>query len=234
MTSRAGSATRNSVEMVFSGAQTRDRKRPASILPHANTGSDAALSAFCRRSVERVRRESQGPRGKETPRGVTWTPRGDPDETPVPEALLQRLRLAAIVDDVRQASTLRLHVPARCSACRDATAALAREAFVRRKRSQLQEGRLQREIDGHLYTKDSLSLIGDIHEGLPLPSAPPEVIWGQLKSRESSRRDLKVTLIERPPERGETHRDRPPRRTPESPADKQQPPVVTRSQLRRP
>ncbi|XP_032812256.2 uncharacterized protein C8orf48 homolog isoform X2 [Petromyzon marinus] len=174
-----------------------------------NTGSDAALSAFCRRSVERVRRESQGPRGKETPRGVTWTPRGDPDETPVPEALLQRLRLAAIVDDVRQASTLRLHVPARCSACRDATAALAREAFVRRKRSQLQEGRLQREIDGHLYTKDSLSLIGDIHEGLPLPSAPPEVIWGQLKSRESSRRDLKVTLIERPPERGETHRDRP-------------------------
>ncbi|XP_078720847.1 uncharacterized protein C8orf48 homolog [Lampetra fluviatilis] len=160
----------------------------------ANTGSDAALSAFCRRRVESVRRESQGPRGNETPSGVTWTPRGDPEEeeeTPVPEALLQRLRLAAMADDMRQASTLQLHVPASCSACRDAAAALARQDFVRRRRSQLQEGRLQREIEGHLYTKDSLSLIGDIHEGLPRPSAPPEVIWGQLKSRESSRRDLK-------------------------------------------
>ncbi|XP_061420121.1 uncharacterized protein C8orf48 homolog isoform X2 [Lethenteron reissneri] len=193
----------------------------------ANTGSDAALSAFCRRSVERVRRESQGPRGNETPRGVTWTPRGDPEEeeTPIPEVLLQRLRLATMADDVRQASTLQLHVPASCSACRDAAAALARQDFVRRRWSQLQERRLQWEIEGHLYTKDSLSLIGVIHEGLPRPSAPPEVIWGQLKSRESSRRDLKDNPDrETPRERRDPQREeRPPEIDPRYRPPKQDP-----------
>uniref|UniRef100_UPI00398F6142 uncharacterized protein C8orf48-like n=1 Tax=Pristiophorus japonicus TaxID=55135 RepID=UPI00398F6142 len=98
----------------------------------------------------------------------------------VPQHLINRVRLKCITETVKQVVETNMHQPSRCATCLKKISELAEHNFLRIKKIQLEEASLQDKIEEHIYTKDALTLIGEIHSGLPKYSDTASLVWKRL------------------------------------------------------
>ncbi|XP_069749063.1 uncharacterized protein C8orf48 homolog isoform X2 [Narcine bancroftii] len=81
---------------------------------------------------------------------------------------------------INQVNQTKIHQPSRCAACSKKISELAEHNFLRMKTIQLEEASMQEKIDEHIYTKDGLTLIGEIHNSLPKYSDTASLMWKTL------------------------------------------------------
>lgn len=96
------------------------------------------------------------------------------------DQLVNRLHLQNIKETMKQLAGAEMHQPSRCPHCQKKKAELAEDAFLRRKKTLLENVLLEEKLEERIYTKDSLTLIGEIHKSLPKLSEDPRDIWQKL------------------------------------------------------
>ncbi|XP_062997868.1 uncharacterized protein C8orf48 homolog [Elgaria multicarinata webbii] len=101
----------------------------------------------------------------------------------VPDPLVNRLCLKNIKETMKQLAETEIHQPSRCPHCMKKRAELSKAAFLRRRKTLMEQFLLQEKLEEHIYTKDSLTLIGEIHRSLPMLSEEPRNIWQKLNER---------------------------------------------------
>ncbi|XP_060612168.2 uncharacterized protein C8orf48 homolog [Anolis sagrei] len=101
----------------------------------------------------------------------------------VPDQLVNRLRLKNIKETLKQLAEIEIHQPSRCPHCVEKRAELAESDFLRRRKVLMEKVLLQEKLEDYMYTRDSLTLIGEIHQTLPKLSDDPRHIWQRLKER---------------------------------------------------
>ncbi|XP_058381381.1 uncharacterized protein C8orf48 homolog [Diceros bicornis minor] len=101
----------------------------------------------------------------------------------VPDELLNRIYFKNMRTTPKQVATAKQHISSRCPNCNRKRAELAQSAFLKQKKTFLESFLLQEKIDEHLHTKDFLTLIGEIHQGLPRLSDDPRIIWKRLNEK---------------------------------------------------
>ncbi|XP_018085283.1 uncharacterized protein C8orf48 isoform X2 [Xenopus laevis] len=98
----------------------------------------------------------------------------------VPQQLLNRLRLENMKETLRQVTETGMHQPSTCPHCTSKRAELAKCEFLRLRRTKLEASLLQSKMEEHMYTKDLLTCIGEIHQSLPRLSDGSSNIWKTL------------------------------------------------------
>ncbi|XP_072126919.1 uncharacterized protein C8orf48-like [Mobula birostris] len=98
----------------------------------------------------------------------------------VPQHLINQVRLKYITESVKQVVQTNMHQPSRCAACLKEISKLAEQNFFRVKKIQLEEASIQEKIEEHIYTKDGITLIGEIHSSLPKYSDATSLVWKRL------------------------------------------------------
>ncbi|XP_034969821.2 uncharacterized protein C8orf48 homolog [Zootoca vivipara] len=101
----------------------------------------------------------------------------------VPDQLLNRLHLKNIKETLKQVADTEMHQPSQCVHCTKKRAELADDAFLRRWKILMEEVLLKEKLEEYMYTKDSLTLIGEMHRCLPKLSGDPRNIWQELNER---------------------------------------------------
>ncbi|XP_078268142.1 uncharacterized protein C8orf48 homolog [Rhinoraja longicauda] len=105
----------------------------------------------------------------------------------VPQHLINQVRLKYITEAVKQVVETNMHQPTRCADCFKKISELAEHNFLRIKKIQLEEASMQEKIEEHIYTKDALTLIGEIHNSLPKYSDAASLVWRRLFAKLSPR-----------------------------------------------
>ncbi|KAG5263707.1 hypothetical protein AALO_G00267730 [Alosa alosa] len=142
---------------------------------------DVVRRRYCKRSIQKMKlkkrdsgyREndsSQKPESEEIP--------------PVPQQLLNLIRMKAFREKLKTAPEMELHDPQHCRSCQVKQAELARDDFIRRKTTQLLSPLLEEKIQSHFLNRNSICLIGEVLRDLPRPSDDPGLVWKALKARE--------------------------------------------------
>eukprot|EP00079_Xenopus_tropicalis_P028241 XP_012823086.1 PREDICTED: uncharacterized protein C8orf48 homolog isoform X1 [Xenopus tropicalis] len=101
-------------------------------------------------------------------------------EDVVPQQLLNRLHLENMKETFKQVAKTGMHQPSTCLHCTTKRAELAKCEFVRRRRTKLEVSLLQSKMEEHLYSKDLLTCIGEIHQSLPRLTDGSSTIWQRL------------------------------------------------------
>nr|XP_056715818.1 uncharacterized protein C8orf48 homolog [Euleptes europaea] len=101
----------------------------------------------------------------------------------VPDQLVNRLHLKNLKKTMEQLAETEMHQPSQCPDCEKKRAELARDAFLRRKRTLMEGVLLEDKLEDHIYTQDALVLIGKVHQTLPKLSDDPRNIWQKLNER---------------------------------------------------
>ncbi|XP_066570794.1 uncharacterized protein C8orf48 [Amia ocellicauda] len=147
-----------------------------------------ALSSYCRRKIRVVQQPQRAPpsggRG-ELSRRIS-AGRAAPGESAgcvVPPPMVSRLKLKSLVETMKQAVAVDMHDPGRCGPCLHTRAALARNAFIRTKKTRLDTVLLQDKFEEAVFTKDPICLIGEILRDLPKLSDDPSEIWRALTTQ---------------------------------------------------
>ncbi|EPQ06394.1 hypothetical protein D623_10033357 [Myotis brandtii] len=152
-----------------------------------------ALQTFCTVKVNLMHHRATS-KGKKSSRHKKLQLRSDAEASEmdainctVPDELVNRIHLKNVMATLKQAATVRQHVPSRCPDCNRKRAELAQSAFLKRKKTLLESLLLQEKIDEHLHTKDFLTFIGEVHRGLPRLSDDPGMIWKRLNEKSQKR-----------------------------------------------
>ncbi|XP_007435267.2 uncharacterized protein C8orf48 homolog isoform X1 [Python bivittatus] len=101
----------------------------------------------------------------------------------VPWELVNRLHLKNIKEMAKKIAETEMHQPSQCPFCMKKRAEFAKVEFLRRKKTILDNVLLREKLEDYMYTKDSLTLIGEIHKSLPKLSEDPMNIWQELNKR---------------------------------------------------
>ncbi|XP_026534344.1 uncharacterized protein C8orf48 homolog [Notechis scutatus] len=101
----------------------------------------------------------------------------------VPSELVNRLHLKSLQETMKKLAENEMHQPSQCPFCTKKRAEFAKVEFLRRKKTILDNILLQEKLEDYMYTKDSLTLIGEIHKNLPKLSEDPSNIWQELNKR---------------------------------------------------
>lgn len=148
-----------------------------------------ALQTFCTVKVNLMHHRATS-KGKKSSRHKKLQLRSDAEASEMdainctaPEELVNRIHLKNVMATLKQAATVKQHVPSRCPDCNRKRAELAQSAFLKRKKTLLESLLLQEKIDEHLHTKDFLTFIGEVHQGLPRLSDDPGIIWKRLNEK---------------------------------------------------
>ncbi|KAL7979946.1 hypothetical protein Chor_004415 [Crotalus horridus] len=131
-----------------------------------------ALQSFCASRISHLRRQRiseplrrNSPK-KQRPSIVSERQLTGGDDCAVPSELVNRLHLKSLKEMMKQKR-----------------AEFAEVEFLRRKKTILDNVLLQEKLEDYMYTKDSLTLIGEIHKSLPKLSEDPSIIWQELNKR---------------------------------------------------
>ncbi|KAJ7310571.1 hypothetical protein JRQ81_007528 [Phrynocephalus forsythii] len=101
----------------------------------------------------------------------------------VPDQLANRIYLKNLKETVKQIAETEMHEPSQCFPCTEKRAELAKFAFLRRRKTMMEEFLLREKLEDLMYSKDSLTLIGEIHRTLPKLSDHPKILWEKLNKR---------------------------------------------------
>ncbi|XP_042336405.1 uncharacterized protein C8orf48 homolog isoform X2 [Sceloporus undulatus] len=99
------------------------------------------------------------------------------------DQLVNRLHLRNIKETMKQLAEMEIHQPSRCPHCTKKKAELAKSAFLRRRKALMEGALLQEKLEEQMYTRDPLTLIGEIHQTLPKLSEDPRNVWQELNKR---------------------------------------------------
>ncbi|XP_025065600.1 uncharacterized protein C8orf48 homolog isoform X3 [Alligator sinensis] len=102
----------------------------------------------------------------------------------VPDQLVNRIHLKNIRETVKQVTETKVHQTSQCPDCQKKKAELAKVTFLRQRKTLMEGCLLQEKLEEQIYTKDLLTLIGEIHKSLPKLSEDPKNIWQKLKVKE--------------------------------------------------
>ncbi|XP_013929486.1 PREDICTED: uncharacterized protein C8orf48 homolog isoform X1 [Thamnophis sirtalis] len=162
---------------------------PDTALPGISEKELGALQSFCaskinhlrhQRSSEPLRRNS---RKEQRPRMVSRRQQTGGCNSPVPPELVNRLHLKSLKEMMKKIAEMEVHQPSQCRFCMKKRAGFAKVEFLSRKKTILDNVLLQEKLEDYMYTKDSLTLIGEIHKSLPKLSEDPRNIWQKLNKR---------------------------------------------------
>ncbi|XP_051877079.1 uncharacterized protein C8orf48-like [Pristis pectinata] len=146
----------------------------------------APVQKYCSMKIDQIQRQIQqeqlepskyGRQQLNKPLGGETAPQ---QNCIVPQHLINRVRLKYITETVKQVVQTNVHQPSRCAACLKKISKLAEHNFLRIKKIQLEEASMQEKIEEHIYTKDALTLIGEIHNSLPKHSDVASLVWKRL------------------------------------------------------
>nr|XP_033803124.1 uncharacterized protein C8orf48 homolog [Geotrypetes seraphini]XP_033803125.1 uncharacterized protein C8orf48 homolog [Geotrypetes seraphini]XP_033803126.1 uncharacterized protein C8orf48 homolog [Geotrypetes seraphini]XP_033803127.1 uncharacterized protein C8orf48 homolog [Geotrypetes seraphini]XP_033803128.1 uncharacterized protein C8orf48 homolog [Geotrypetes seraphini]XP_033803129.1 uncharacterized protein C8orf48 homolog [Geotrypetes seraphini]XP_033803130.1 uncharacterized protein C8 len=98
----------------------------------------------------------------------------------VPAQLMSRVQLKNIQETMKQLAGIKMHQPSKCADCCRKKGELAKIEFLKQRKTAMQTALLQEKIDETIFLKDSITLIGEIHQTLPKLSEDPEIIWQRL------------------------------------------------------
>uniref|UniRef100_A0A8C5S6A9 Uncharacterized protein n=1 Tax=Laticauda laticaudata TaxID=8630 RepID=A0A8C5S6A9_LATLA len=149
----------------------------------------AVLQSFCaskinhlhhQRTSEPLRRNSHK---EQRPGMVSWRQQMGSGNFVVPSELVNRLHLKSLKEMMKKLAENEMHQPLQCPFCTKKRAEFAKVEFLRRKKTILDNNLLQEKLEDYMYTKDSLTLIGEIHKNLPKLSEDPSNIWQELNKR---------------------------------------------------
>ncbi|XP_038632133.1 uncharacterized protein C8orf48-like isoform X3 [Scyliorhinus canicula] len=149
----------------------------------------ATLQMYCRMKIDQLQRQLQAKKSESYKHGKRHSTipmnRGTAPQQSciVPQHLINQVRLKCISETVKQIVETSMHQPSRCAACLEKVSKLAEHNFLRIKKTQMEEASLQEKIEEHLYTKDALTQIGEIHSGLPKYSDAASLVWKRLLDR---------------------------------------------------
>ncbi|XP_058704001.1 uncharacterized protein C8orf48 homolog [Poecile atricapillus] len=157
-------------------------RTPAGVpaLPH---GELEALSSFCSRRISRMQQE-QAERCRKLQWGVPARQTGTGDSCAVPAQLMNRILLENTREVVRQVTEAEIHEVSTCPDCQQKEAELAKVAFLRQKKTLLEGALLQEKLEEQLYSRDMLTLLGEVLRSFPKPSEDPRDLWQRLKGQE--------------------------------------------------
>ncbi|XP_078066472.1 uncharacterized protein LOC144492350 [Mustelus asterias] len=146
----------------------------------------APLRMYCRMKIDQLQQQLQAKKSVSYNHGKQHSTRplkrqpAPQQNRIVPQHLINQVRLKCISETVKQIVETSMHQPARCAACLEKVSKLAEHNFLRIKKIQLEEASLQEKIEEHIYTKDALTQIGEIHSGLPKYSDTASLVWKRL------------------------------------------------------
>nr|KAF6460059.1 hypothetical protein HJG59_001938 [Molossus molossus] len=175
-----------------SGGYQPDTQLPTEITPVSDEQLNA-LQSFCTIKINLIHhransKEKKSSRHKKLPlRLDAEVSERDASHCTVPDELLNRIYLKNTMATLKEVATVKQHISSRCPDCNRKRAELAQSAFLKRKKTLLESFLLQDQIDEHLHTKDFLTLIGEVHRGLPRLSDDPKIIWKRLNEKSQKR-----------------------------------------------
>ncbi|XP_067904039.1 uncharacterized protein C8orf48-like [Heterodontus francisci] len=149
----------------------------------------AIFQRYCRMKIDQIQQQLQVKQLEPDKHGTQHSNKPLRRETApqqsciVPLRLINRVRLKCITETVKQVVETNMHQPSKCAACIKKISKLAEHNFLRIKKIQLEQASLQDKIEEHIYTKDALTWIGEIHNGLPKYSDAASLVWKRLFER---------------------------------------------------
>lgn len=147
-----------------------------------------AVKSFCREKIRKMGRwqkRSECCRDREQQQSLPGSAQRETTlNCRIPEHLVTRLQLKHILEIVKQATEVEIHQPSMCSACLSKRAELARESFIKIKKTQLESVLLQEKLEENLYNRDPICLVGEVLKDLPKLSDDPSKIWHALIKKE--------------------------------------------------
>nr|XP_014703297.2 uncharacterized protein C8orf48 homolog [Equus asinus] len=158
-------------------------------ITRASEGELNALQSFCTIKINLIhRRANSKEKNSSRQKKLRFRLDAEPSERDVlnctvPDELLNRVYLKNMRTIAKQVATAKQHISSQCPSCNRKRAELAQSAFLKRKKTLLESLLLQEKIDEHLHTKDFLTLIGEVHQGLPRLSDDPRKIWKRLSEK---------------------------------------------------
>ncbi|XP_029138939.1 uncharacterized protein C8orf48 homolog isoform X1 [Protobothrops mucrosquamatus] len=190
------SLTRKWINLLKGNRTITERAKPSmepdTALPGISEGSEeelGALQSFCASRISHLRRQRiseplrrSSPK-KQRPRMVSERQLTGGGDCAVPSELVNRLHLKSFKEMMKQIAETKMHQPSQCPFCMKKRAEFAEVEFLRRKKTILDNVLIQEKLEDYMYTKDSLTLIGEIHKSLPKLSEDPSIIWQELNKR---------------------------------------------------
>ncbi|CAM2119934.1 uncharacterized protein C8orf48 homolog [Caretta caretta] len=148
-----------------------------------------ALQSFCTIKISQIHhklnsKQSNSSKHKHLQHGFTSEkPVTDDLKCTIPDQLVNRIHLKNISETMKQLTETKLHQPSQCHDCKKKWTKLAKNNFLRQKKTLVEKALLQDKLEEQIYVKDSLTLIGEIHKNLPKLSEDPRSIWQRLNER---------------------------------------------------
>ncbi|XP_063793287.1 uncharacterized protein C8orf48 homolog [Pseudophryne corroboree] len=137
-----------------------------------------AVQSYCSLKIQQLCQPTKTRENiKQYPGTHPVEPTGIPPLCPVPQELMNRLRLQSIKEAMKQAMQIEMHDPVSCPDCRIKQAELAECHFVRMKKTKLETDLLHKKMEEYTYSTNLVSCIGEIHQSLPKPSDECITIW---------------------------------------------------------
>ncbi|XP_015206762.2 uncharacterized protein C8orf48 isoform X1 [Lepisosteus oculatus] len=170
------------------------QKQRSNILPQKDVrklGPDErdALKLYCRTRIRNVQQQQKPnesgcsvERSMQKAAGLS----GEHLVCVIPQQVFERLRLKSFTAAMKKGIEAKMHQPSRCHACQNKRADLARDTFIRIKKNQLESLLLKEKIEGTIYTKGSVCLVGEVLKDLPKLSDDPSKIWRALIEKEQT------------------------------------------------
>ncbi|KAK1167569.1 hypothetical protein AOXY_G12368 [Acipenser oxyrinchus oxyrinchus] len=147
-----------------------------------------AVKSFCREKIRKMgqwQKRSECCRHREQQQSLPGSAQRETTlNCRIPEHLVTRLQIKHIMEIVKQATEVEIHQPSMCSACLSKRAELARESFIKIKKTQLESVLLQEKLEENLYNRDPICLVGEVLKDLPKLSDDPSKIWHALIKKE--------------------------------------------------
>lgn len=149
--------------------------------PDAQQRDEDLTRRYCKRTIKRMKLKKGDSDHREI--NSRQSPESE-DNPPVPQHLINRLKMKAFREKLKTAAEMEFHDPQRCRTCQVKQANLAQDDFIRRRTTHLLSPLLEGKLQSHLLNKNSICLIGEVLKDLPRPTDDPGLVWEALKARE--------------------------------------------------
>ncbi|XP_029463570.1 uncharacterized protein C8orf48 homolog isoform X2 [Rhinatrema bivittatum] len=152
----------------------------------ATEAAGDALRTFCSLKINQIHhllnsQQRNGSRQKRRQLGVHPKKPMASDRTCAgPGQLMNRVQLKNIQETMKKVADIKMHQPSKCPDCCRKKGELAKIEFLRRRKTAMQTILLREKIEEEIFVRDSLTLIGEIHQTLPRLSEDPKIIWQRL------------------------------------------------------
>nr|XP_009683705.1 PREDICTED: uncharacterized protein C8orf48 homolog isoform X2 [Struthio camelus australis] len=148
-----------------------------------------ALCSFCTVRISKmhhqlITKQSNGDKPRKLQHGFTPKKSETSDlNCTVPLQLMNRIHLENIRVTVQQVTEAVVHKSSLCPDCTKKKAELARITFLRQKKTLVERALLQEKLEEQIYSKNVLTLIGEMLRSFPKLSEDPRNLWQRLKEK---------------------------------------------------